>query len=74
MDIVKTLQLNFRNEEGRPVTINITNPVEPLVTQEVEDAMDLILSKNIFLTSGGNVTEKVSAKLIAREVTDVVVY
>lgn len=74
MDIVKTLQLNFRNDEGRPVTINIVNPVEPLVQQDVEDAMDLILTKNIFLTSGGNIKEKVSARLISREVTDVVVY
>lgn len=74
MSVAKTLQLNFRNQEGRPVTISVSNPVEPVDAQAVEDAMEVITQKNIFLTTGGEITGKVSARLVSREVTDVVVF
>ncbi len=74
MSVVKTLQLNFRNEEGRPVSISVSNPVEPVDAQAVEAAMETISQKNIFVTTGGDITDKVSARLISREVSDVVVF
>ncbi len=74
MEEVKTLQLSFRNDEGRAVTFSIANPVEPLVPQDVEDAMNLIITKNIFATNGGDIVEKVSSRLISRGVSNEVYY
>ncbi len=67
----KTLQLVFVNEEGRNVTFSLTDPAEPVDAQEVENVMDLIIAKNIFLTTGGQITGKTRAVLIAREVTTI---
>ncbi len=70
----KTLQLVFRNEEGRNVTFSIADPVEPVNSVEVEALMDAIVTKNMFITNGGEITGKVRATLIARETTDVLEY
>ena len=67
----KTLQLVFRTEEGRTVTISLADPVEPVVAQDVEDVMDLIIAKDIFHTNSGAITGKVRATLIARDATSV---
>lgn len=67
----KTLQLVFSTEGGRTVTMSLTDPVEPVVAQDVEDVMDLIILKDIFLSSSGPITGKVRATLIAREATSV---
>ena len=69
---VKTLQMVFLNQEGRNVTFSIADPVEPVDPTAVESAMDLITERNLFVTTGGDVVEKVAARLISREVTDIV--
>lgn len=67
----KTLQLVFSTEEGSTVSMSLTNPVEPVVAQDVENVMDLIVLKDIFLTNSGAITGKVRATLIARDTTSV---
>ena len=67
----KTLQLVFSTEEGRTVSMSLSDPVEPVDAQDVEDAMDLIIAKDIFETSSGIITGKVRANLVARETTTV---
>jgi hypothetical protein len=67
----KTLQLVFSTEEGRTVSMSLTDPVEPIVAQDVEDVMDLIVLKDIFLTNSGAITGKVRATLVARESTSI---
>jgi len=66
------LQLIFKNAQGRNVTLTVSNPVVPVNSEEVQNAMDLIVNKNIFLTSGGEIQEKVGAQLITREVTEII--
>jgi hypothetical protein len=64
----KTLRLIFRNEEGRQTTISVKDPVEPLNSADVDFAMDLILSSDIFMTSGGSLIEKIRAEVVGRQV------
>lgn len=58
------LQLNFKNELGRNFRITVDDAKENLTDAEVKAAMDTILSKNIFNTSGGNLTAIVGAELV----------
>ena len=66
----KTLQLVFSTEEGT-VTMSLADPVEPVVAQDVDDVMDLIVNSDVFQTNSGVITGKVRANLIAREVTSI---
>ena len=67
----QTLRLIFRNAEGRNVTLSVSNPQDPLNSADVNAAMDLIISSDIFQTSGGSITEKVRAEVVSREVNTI---
>ncbi|MGI5822619.1 MAG: DUF2922 domain-containing protein [Dethiobacteria bacterium] len=70
----QTLRLVFRNAEGKTVTKTVKDPIEDLDAEDVENAMDLIISTDIFETSGGSIVEKVRAEIVAREVTTILDY
>jgi hypothetical protein len=67
----KTLQLVFSTGEGRTAVMSLADPVEPVVAQDVEDVMDLIIQKDIFQTGSGALTGKVRASLTARDSTTI---
>jgi len=62
----KTLYLTFRNEAGRRQSLTIQDPREDLTAAEVEAVMQLILEKNIFAGSGGDLVAPVEAKVVGR--------
>lgn len=64
----QTLRLIFRNAEGRNITLSVNNPQDSLNSADVDFAMDLILSSDIFQTSGGSIIEKVKAEVVSRQV------
>ena len=70
----ETLRLVFRNAEGKTVTKTVRDPVDDLNAEDVENAMNLIISADVFETSGGSIVEKVRAEIVAREVTTVLEY
>lgn len=72
-DIVRTLELRFRGEDGRTVTIRVADPKEDLTAQEVEAAMDTIIAGDVFTSTGGALMGIVGARIVARETTDILV-
>ena len=66
----KTLQLNFKNAEGGKKQLTVVNPKAGLTKQEADDAMAKIVEANVFTTSGGDLVEAVSAKIVSREVEE----
>lgn len=69
-----TLQLVFRNEEGGLFTINLAFPKANLNEAEVTGVMDDIIAKNIFESTGGSLDSKVRARLVSREVQELIVF
>jgi hypothetical protein len=69
---VQTLQMLFRNEEGALFTMSLGFPRQDLEAAELTTVMDAIIDGDIFHTSGGAVTEKVSARLVLREVEEII--
>jgi hypothetical protein len=57
----KTLVMNFLNEGGKKVAIRVNNIKEDLTEAEVSAAMDVIIAKNIFSSTGGDLKYKDSA-------------
>ncbi|WP_141432381.1 DUF2922 domain-containing protein [Bacillus sp. 03113] len=68
--MAKSLDLQFITENGKTTTISIENPIEPVNTAVVKQAMDQMIAANIFATNNGNLTAVKGAKLIDRTVTD----
>ena len=69
----KRLYMVFKNQGGRKVSITLNNPktyadgdYDSLEAQDnaIEQVMDNIISKNIFTTSGGDLVEKLDARIV----------
>jgi hypothetical protein len=72
MEETKTLQMTFANAANGRVTISIQDPREDLVAQDVETAMSQILAANIISSNGGDLVAPISARIISRQVTELV--
>lgn len=66
----KTLVMNFLNEEGKKISIRVNNVKEDITEVEAKAAMDAIIAKNIFASSGGDLKSKDSAQLIDKTTSD----
>lgn len=69
MATTQTLQMTFINQAGTRTTISLDNPRDDLTEVEVVSAMDEIIAKNIFNTSGGDLVSKHSARIVDRTVS-----
>ena len=65
----KSLLMTFLNAEGTKASITIPEVKDNVTEAEVAAAMDVIISKNIFFTSGGNLVSKYAAQITERNVT-----
>lgn len=68
---MRKLELKFLNAEGKVVTYTLDQPNEPADSAAVNGAMNTIISNNIFQTSGGDLLEKHSARIVERIVDDI---
>jgi len=70
--LTKTLELIFQNAAGKKVTVAVPDPRDTLTEAEVQTAMDTILAKNVFTSSGGDLVIVAGARIVSREVTDLI--
>ncbi|MBP1969375.1 hypothetical protein J2Z83_001479 [Virgibacillus natechei] len=68
---MKKIELKFLNEDGRVVTYSLDHPVEPADPEAVHAAMDEILTQNAFTSTGGDIVQKHSARIVERNVEDI---
>ncbi|WML32630.1 DUF2922 domain-containing protein [Clostridium sp. OS1-26] len=66
----KTLVMNFLNEEGKKTAVRVSNVKEDITAVEVSAAMDVIIAKNIFASTGGDLKFKDSAELTDKNSTE----
>ncbi len=60
----KNLRLVFDTTAGNSFTITLPEPKADLTAPQIETVMDLIIAKDIFTTSGGNLTAKRDIKIV----------
>jgi len=60
----RVIRLTFLTSMGRTVNFTIPNPRPNITKSEVEDVMDTIIAKNIFLTRSGEIVAKRDARII----------
>ncbi|QHS22075.1 DUF2922 domain-containing protein [Virgibacillus sp. MSP4-1] len=69
--MAKKLELKFTNADGKTVTYSLDEPVEPVDTALINQAMDEIITQNTFTSSGGDLIEKKSARIVERNVQEI---
>lgn len=72
MAVTRTLEMDFDTELGRTQTIRVYDAKDSLTGAEVAAAMDNIIAKNIFTTTGGSLTGKIEARLVSTDSSELV--
>lgn len=68
---MKKIELRFLNQLGRTVMYSLEEPIEPVDPALVRQAMDEIIAQNIFSSSGGDLVEKHSARIVDNIVEEI---
>ena len=64
----KNLELYFKNEKGKTVTLVVKEPADSLELVNVKTAQEAIVAANVFTTSGGDLKEAVGASYVTKDV------
>jgi len=60
----QVLRMVFLNAASKQVNLSVNNPKDTLTAAEVQAVMDSIIAKNVFLSAGGDLVSKVSARIV----------
>ncbi|MFT8709101.1 MAG: DUF2922 domain-containing protein [Sporolactobacillus sp.] len=60
---MKRIDLVFVNAGGKSVTLSLNDPAEPVNPAAVKEAMTEIITRNVFTSTGGQLTAIKSARL-----------
>ena len=63
------LVLNFKDADGKSVSISVDSPREDVTETEIVDVMNLIVEKDIFAPGGVAIASAVDAKIIETNTT-----
>lgn len=67
MAIQRTLEMDFATELNRTHCIRVYDIRADITAAEISTAMDNIISKNIFNSTGGNLTGKIGARVVSQD-------
>ncbi|ACV64698.1 hypothetical protein Dtox_4011 [Desulfofarcimen acetoxidans DSM 771] len=70
--MTQTLRMTFLNAAGNRVSISLDNPRDNLTQSEVEAAMNTVITKKVFTTSGGDLVSIDSAAVIDTTTTEII--
>lgn len=66
----KYIRMIFKDSGGSNFTIRVPDPKENITEQEILNAMDIVISQNIFQGRSGDLVEKVDARVIETNISD----
>ena len=69
MEQTKRLVMTFKTTDDKKVSLSVDNPREDITESEIKDAMDLVVSKNIFAPNGDDIVQAVEAKVVVTDTT-----
>ena len=65
-----SLIMTFKNEDGKESTVTLKQVKEGITSAEIEAAMDVIISTDIFSSTGGNLVSKVKAQVVDKAIEE----
>ena len=69
MEQTKRLVMTFKTTDDKKVSLSVDNPREDITESEIKDAMDLVVSKNIFAPNGADIVSAFEAKVVITDTT-----
>lgn len=69
METSTNLIMTFINQGNSKVSLSVQDPREDITEAEIKEAMELVVSKNIFAPNGLDLVSAVDAKVIVTETT-----
>ena len=69
METSTNLILTFINQGNSKVSLSVQDPREDITEAEIKEAMELVVSKNIFAPNGLDLVSAVDAKVVVTETT-----
>jgi len=66
------LEMTFQTAGGGRMRISLLDPREDLTAAEVEAAMNTIIAKNIFTSTTGDATGILGARIVSRDVQELI--
>ncbi|MGM9951206.1 MAG: DUF2922 domain-containing protein [Lysinibacillus sp.] len=68
--MTQLLELVFELANGKSLTLSIPNPKANLTDNEINAAMQTIVTSNVFVREGAAITAKKGARIVERGVTE----
>ena len=65
--MTKTLKMPFRNAAGKEVNFTLANPKDGLTKAEVQATQTMILAKNLFATTGGDLVSALEPSILIQD-------
>lgn len=72
--IERTLIMSFKDTMGKKVNVRLQDVKETILDADVADLMTEIIDNKIILSTSGELAEIVSAEIVTKETTQVVLY
>lgn len=69
-DKSQVLRLTWRNQAGRTYAITVNNPIEGITQEAIQAFGQMLVTKNIIQSSGGDLTQFLDAKMTEATVYD----
>ena len=69
---IRRLEMVFRNQLGKTNKITVDNAREDVSQAEVQSAMQSIIDKNIFDTTGGELVGIESARIVTTDIEEMI--
>ena len=67
METSTNLIMTFINQGNSKVSLSVQDPREDITEAEIKEAMELVVSKNIFAPNGLDLVSAVDAKVVVTE-------
>ena len=67
--MTKTAKLGFKNAAGKDVNLLVANPKEGLTKAEASATQTLIIARNIFTSTGGDLVSAVDPVILTTDTT-----
>ncbi|MGL6186541.1 MAG: DUF2922 domain-containing protein [Clostridium chrysemydis] len=67
----KTLVMGFENESGKKFNLRVREIKVDLTKEDINRAMDAIVSNDVLVTTGGKIVKKLEANIVSEETTGI---
>lgn len=65
-----SLVMTFKNQDGKDTVITLKQVRSDIEEAEIQEAMDLAISTDIFSSTGGSLVSKVKAQLVDKNIEE----